>query len=90
MRQVQISKRHPPPAWTEPLPPDARDPDIVHAKQLARRASPAQRRPQHMAVCPPYQRCSIPGRWWHGPGASPEDDTPQRHDQPHAPVAAEW
>ena len=48
MRQVQISKRHRPAReWPEPLPPDARDPDIVRAKQLARRASPAgQRRPR--------------------------------------------
>jgi len=48
MRQVQIGKRHRPArVWAEPLPPDARDLDIVRAKQLARRASPAQRRPRH-------------------------------------------
>ena len=47
MRQVQISKRHRPArAWLEPLPSDARDPDIVRAKQLARRASLARRQPQ--------------------------------------------
>ena len=47
MRQVQISRRHRPArVWPEPLPPDARDPDIVRAKQLARQASPAQRRPR--------------------------------------------
>jgi hypothetical protein len=48
MRQVQISKRHRTAReWAEPLPPDARDPDIVRAKQLARRASSAQRRQRH-------------------------------------------
>jgi hypothetical protein len=47
MKQVQISKRHRPAReWPEPLLPDARDPDIVRAKQLARRAS-LQRRPRH-------------------------------------------
>ena len=41
MRQVQISKRHRAArVWPEPLPPDARDPDIVRAKQLARRLAP--------------------------------------------------
>jgi len=48
MRQVRISKRQRSARlWLEPLPPDARDPDIVRAKQLARRASPAQRRARH-------------------------------------------
>jgi hypothetical protein len=45
MRQIRISKRpgHARPG-PEPLPLDPRDPDIVRAKQLARRAGPAQRR----------------------------------------------
>jgi len=48
MRQVHIGKRHRAArAWPEPLPPDARDPDIVRAKQLAREASAARRRPRH-------------------------------------------
>jgi len=48
MRQVQISKRRRPArVWPEPLPPDAHDPDIVRAKQLARQASPSLRRPRH-------------------------------------------
>ena len=39
MRQIRISKRPRPARWSpEPLPPDARDPDIARAKQLARRA----------------------------------------------------
>jgi hypothetical protein len=39
MKQIRISKRRRPGGWwLEPLPPDARDPDIVRAKQLARRA----------------------------------------------------
>jgi hypothetical protein len=42
MTQIRISKRRRPASWwLEPLPPDARDPDIVRAKQLARRARPA-------------------------------------------------
>jgi len=38
MRQIRIGKRRPGPAgWRhEPLPADARDPDIVHAHQIAR------------------------------------------------------
>jgi hypothetical protein len=44
MRQIRISKRQRPARWRpEPLPPDPRDPDIVRAKQLARRARPPQR-----------------------------------------------
>jgi hypothetical protein len=47
MRQVQIGKRHRHArVWPEPLPADARDPDIVRAKQLARQASQAQRQPR--------------------------------------------
>ena len=39
MRQIRISKRqHPARGRLEQLPPDARDPDIARAKQLARRA----------------------------------------------------
>jgi hypothetical protein len=45
MRQIRVSKRQRPARWSpEPLLLDARDPDIVRAKQLARRASPPQRR----------------------------------------------
>ena len=48
MRQIRISKRpRPTRDWPEPLPSDPRDPDIVRAKQLARRASQAERRPRH-------------------------------------------
>jgi hypothetical protein len=42
MRQIRVSKRHRPGAWRldqqEPLPLDPRDPDIVRAKEAARRA----------------------------------------------------
>ena len=39
MRQIRISKRQRPARGRlEQLPPDARDPDIARAKQLARRA----------------------------------------------------
>ena len=41
MRQIRVSKRNRPGAWRldqqEPLPLDPRDPDIVRAKELARR-----------------------------------------------------
>ena len=40
MRQVQVRKRHRPGAWQpDPLPLDPRDPDIVRAKEVARRVS---------------------------------------------------
>ena len=41
MRQIRIGKRRNRPAsWRQtPLPPDARDPDIVHAHQITRHAS---------------------------------------------------
>ena len=48
MRQIRVSKRHRPGAWRldqlsqEPLPLDPRDPDIVRAKELARRVTRAQ------------------------------------------------
>jgi len=57
MRQIQVSKRPRQGARPrrdllsqDPLPLDPRDPDIVHAKELARRrarsgAQPARRRP---------------------------------------------
>lgn len=39
MTQIRITKRRrPDDRWLEPLPLDPRDPDIVHAKELARRA----------------------------------------------------
>ena len=44
MRQIHVAKRLPRPAsWPQtPLPPDPRDPDIVRAHQITRRAaSPA-------------------------------------------------
>jgi hypothetical protein len=48
MRQIRISKRQRPARWwLELLPPDARDPDIARAKQLARRTRRPQRQPLH-------------------------------------------
>ena len=41
MRQIRVVKRRPRTAarwWQEPLPPDPRDPDIVRAHQITRRA----------------------------------------------------
>jgi hypothetical protein len=39
MKQIRISKQHcPARKWLEPLPLELRDPDVVRAKQLARRA----------------------------------------------------
>ena len=39
MTQIRITKRRrPDDRWLEPLPLDPRDPDIVRAKELARRA----------------------------------------------------
>ena len=59
MRQIRVTKRRPGPAnWPQtPLPPDARDPDIVRAHQITRRAGAAPRpdeaRPRRPAVtCP--------------------------------------
>jgi hypothetical protein len=49
MRQIQVSKRHSPGAWRrdllsqEPLPLDPRDPEIVRAKELARRGTRGER-----------------------------------------------
>jgi hypothetical protein len=52
MRQIRVSKQHRPGAWRldqqEPLPLDPRDPDIVRAKQLARRGD-ARRQPAQAA-----------------------------------------
>ena len=48
MRRIQVSKRHRPGSGRldqlsqEPLPLDPRDPDIVRAKELARRATRAR------------------------------------------------
>ena len=39
MRQIRFSKRHRPAAELDPLPLDPRDPDMVRAKELARRQS---------------------------------------------------
>ena len=48
MRQIRISKRQcPAPRWLEPLPPDARDPDIARAKQLSRRTRRPPRQRLH-------------------------------------------
>ena len=45
MRQIRISKpQRPARWWLESLAPDARDPDIARAKQLARRTR--RRQPQ--------------------------------------------
>jgi hypothetical protein len=44
MRQIRKAKRRSGTArwWQEPLPADARDPEIVRAHQIARQASPAR------------------------------------------------
>ena len=52
MRQIHITRRQRPArSWrgtvAEPLPADARDPDIARAKHLARRARRSQRQPLH-------------------------------------------
>jgi hypothetical protein len=42
MTQIRIAKRRRPDDWwLEPLPVDPRDPDIVRAKEIARRAGTA-------------------------------------------------
>ena len=42
MKQLRITKRHRPDGWRlDPLPLDPRDPDIVRAKELARRSRTA-------------------------------------------------
>jgi hypothetical protein len=46
MKQLRITKRHRPDDWRqEPLPLDPRDPDIVRAKELARRSRVVASRP---------------------------------------------
>jgi hypothetical protein len=46
MKQLRITKRHRPDGWRlEPLPLDPRDPDIVRAKELARRSRAVASRP---------------------------------------------
>jgi hypothetical protein len=46
MKQLRITKRHRPDDWRlEPLPLDPRDPDIVRAKELARRSRAVTSRP---------------------------------------------
>ncbi len=53
MRQIRISKRPRSARWSpEPLAPDARDPDIARAKQLARRARRPQRQPLDTQATP--------------------------------------
>ena len=55
MRQIRIVKRRSRPASWQlvPLRPDPRDPDIVHAHQLARRASvPGGRREASARIGP--------------------------------------
>jgi hypothetical protein len=45
MKQMRITRRHRPDGWQpEPLPLDPRDPDIVRAKELARRSRAAATR----------------------------------------------
>ncbi len=69
MRQIRITKRqHPARCRLEPLPLDLRDPDIVRAKQLARRASPSQGRPGRTRALPQASR-GLP-RAWAGHGGS--------------------
>jgi hypothetical protein len=42
MKQLRITRRHRPDGWRlDPLPLDPRDPDIVRAKELARRSRAA-------------------------------------------------
>ena len=54
MTQIRITKRRRPEDWwLEPLPVDPRDPDIVRAKEIARRAR---------ATTPPPGRTGHPGR----------------------------
>ena len=46
MKQLRITKRRRPDDWRlEPLPLDPRDPDIVRAKELARRSRAVASRP---------------------------------------------
>jgi hypothetical protein len=46
MKQLRITRRHRPDDWRlEPLPADPRDPDIVRAKELARRSRAVPSRP---------------------------------------------
>jgi hypothetical protein len=46
MKQLRITRRHRPDGWRlDPLPADPRDPDIVRAKELARRSRPVASRP---------------------------------------------
>jgi len=48
MRQIRMTKRRRPDDWQlEPLPLDPRDPDIVRAKELARRARTGAPRQGH-------------------------------------------
>ena len=45
MKQLRITRRHRPDDWRlDPLPLDPRDPDIVRAKELARRSRVAASR----------------------------------------------
>jgi hypothetical protein len=54
MTQIRITKRRRPDDWwLEPLPVDPRDPDIVRAKEIARRARSAT---------PSVGRAGHPGR----------------------------
>jgi hypothetical protein len=53
MKQSQVSKRHRPSAWwLDPLPTDPRDPDIVRAKELARRSHAVGRQPGRPSATP--------------------------------------
>ena len=46
MKQLRIAKRHRPGGWRlESLPLDPRDPDIVRAKEIARRSRTVDSRP---------------------------------------------
>jgi hypothetical protein len=46
MKQLRITRRHRPGGWRlDPLPLDPRDPDIVRAKELARRSRAVAARP---------------------------------------------
>jgi hypothetical protein len=54
MKQMRITKRQHPDRWrAEPLPLDPRDPDIVRAKELARRSRAAAPRAAATRAAPP-------------------------------------
>ena len=57
MRQIRISKRHRLAAELDPLPLDPRDPDIVRAKERARRQSRTGEGRARPTATEPTTRC---------------------------------